>query len=510
MINRILDLWEKNPLKLILLTAVILRLIAAIFSKGFGMHDDHFLVLEPAQSWVDGYDYNRWLPGNQTDAVPSGHSFFYVGIHYFILLFLKSVGIHDPQVKMFIIRLLHAAFSLITVYFGYKITLKLSDLRTANLTGLLLAAFWFLPVLSVRNLVEMVCIPPMIYGTWLIIEHWENKKPFRYFFIAGIIIGLAFSIRFQTLFFAFGLGLAILLKLRWKEALIYGAGFFLSAAIIQGGIDSFVWGKPFMELGEYIRYNIESSGEYINNSWYNYILLILGILIPPASLFLAFGFFRNWRKNLVLFLPAFIFLVFHSAFPNKQERFILPIIPFFIIGGMMGWQEFIADNNWFSKNRKFLKTSWIIFWALNIILLIPVTAMYSKRARVESMTYLSKYENIGYILIENSNRGEVQMTPIFYLGQRVYDYGVTDKSGVGQLPEHVINDPQYQPRFFLFFETLNLDRRVDNMKKVFPNIEYETTIEPGMIDKILYWLNPLNRNQTIVVYRNRDFYPKQE
>jgi hypothetical protein len=507
--NRLLEKWENNPLQLILVAAALLRLLAAIFSKGFGMHDDHFLVLEPAQSWVDGYDYNRWLPGGKSDAVPSGHSFFYAGIHYLILLFFKSAGIIDPQMKMFIIRLLHGAFSLITVYFGYKIARLMTDKNTAAVTGLILTVLWFFPMLSVRNLVEVVCIPFLIYGTWIVLKNLKNPKPWLSYLTAGLIIGLAFSVRFQILFFAFGLGLALLLKGNWKESLVFGAGFFLSAGLVQGSLDYFVWGKPFMEFREYVRYNIEASGSYIANAWYTYILLLLGILIPPVSLFIFFGFFRYWRKHLILFLPAFIFFLFHSLFPNKQERFILPVVPFIIISGIAGWQQFVSGRTWFVRHKKVISITWIFFWVLNMVLLFPVTVMYSKKARVESMTYLSRYPEIKTILIENSNRGEVQMTPIFYLGQRVYDFGVTDKSGPEMLPQHARTNPRHQPRFFLFFETQNLEMRVENMRKVFPNIEYETTIEPGMIDRILCWLNPVNRNQTIVVYRNRDFYPQK-
>ncbi len=233
--RRIIEMWENQPLKLIILLAILLRLIASIFSKGFGMHDDHFLVLEPAQSWVDGYDYNDWLPGSKATPTPSGHSFFYVGIHYIILLFMKFAGIYDPQTKMFIIRILHAAFSLITVYIGYKITLKLSDQKTARLTGLMLALLWFMPFLSVRNLVEIVCIPFLIYSTWLIIDNWDKENRMKYFFYAGLIIGVGFSVRFQIITFALGLGLALLIKLRWKEATAFWSGFLFIGSFPAGG-----------------------------------------------------------------------------------------------------------------------------------------------------------------------------------------------------------------------------------------------------------------------------------
>jgi hypothetical protein len=64
-----------------------------------------------------------------------------------------------------------------------------------------------------------------------------------------------------------------------------------------------------------------------------------------------------------------------------------------------------------------------------------------------------------------------------------------------------------QPRFFLFYEADNLESRVENVKAIFPNIEYETTIYPGMIDKLLHWMNPYNANQTIYIYKNMDFFP---
>ena len=48
--------------KLILLAALIARLIAVLFSQGYGMHDDHFLIIESSNSWANGTDYNNWLP----------------------------------------------------------------------------------------------------------------------------------------------------------------------------------------------------------------------------------------------------------------------------------------------------------------------------------------------------------------------------------------------------------------------------------------------------------------
>src|ERR1043165_2175178 len=94
--------WQEKPLVCIMIAAAFFRLLAVIFSKGFGMQDDHFLVIEAAQSWVDDFDYNDWLPSiTKTLTHASGHSLLYPGFHYFLFRFLEFIGMHDPQSKMY-------------------------------------------------------------------------------------------------------------------------------------------------------------------------------------------------------------------------------------------------------------------------------------------------------------------------------------------------------------------------------------------------------------------------
>jgi hypothetical protein len=42
------------------------------------------------------------------------------------------------------------------------------------------------------------------------------------------------------------------------------------------------------------------------------------------------------------------------------------------------------------------------------------------------------------------------------------------------------------------------------MKKVFPNLTFETMIEPGFIDKILHDLNPHNVNYACYIYKTNE------
>ncbi len=491
----------------ILFVGFFFRLLATVFSKGYGWHDDQFLIIEVAQSWVDGIDFYSWLPSTDGTAVPEGFSFFYVGLHYLLFSFFKLIGLFDPQVKMLIVRLLHAIWSMLTIYFGYKITLQVSNNSDAKLVGWLLAIFWIFPMISVRNLIEYVSVPLLMYGLWLVIK--SNKRTsYLVWLWAGIVFGLAFNIRFQTMLITGAIGLVILIRGWWKRTFILGIGVLIPIIILQGGIDYFVWGKPFVQLIEYVNYNMHNAARYIVSPWYTYILFLAGILIPPVSLFIIAGFFQQWRKLLIIFFPVLLFLVFHSYYPNKQERFVITIVPMLIIIGVIGWQQ--IKSKYFTGNTsvKLIKYSWIFFWIVNILALMPVTVMYSKKARVESMSYMAKYGNINNFLIEDVNQNVLRFPPQFYLGNW-YRYNTLMKNdNFSEFQKQHTSEPiSKQPGFVLFYQPNNLKQRVNKLKTVYPNLIYETTIEPGFMDKVLHWLNPINDNQNIYLYRNKSVLP---
>ena len=493
MLEKINKYYQEDKLRFILLLALFARLIAVIFSKGYGMHDDHFLIIEASKSWVDGYDYNNWLPWNQKNPTPSGHSFFYVGIHYLIFLFFKLISFENPDYQMYVIRLFHAVYSLLIISLSYKITKKLYAEKQAVTVAWILALAWFMPFLSVRNLVEIVSIPPMLASIWYIIK--DDKQTFKKYFLAGLIGGLAFSIRFQTSLFIGGIGLTLLIQKQLKQAVYYGIGAIFSVALIQGGIDIFIWGKPFTEFGEYVRYNLTHKNDYIHGDWFNYILVLSGMLIPPFGLFLFFGMFNTRKKLLILFIPTLIFFLFHSYFPNKQERFIFPVLPQFIILGIIGIDIWI--NGKFNKNiyKKIFKWSFIFAIIINFILLPFVTTTYSKKARVESMLYLYKKDSTDAILVDAMGKSGYKMVPRFYMGKWPAVNIIRKHSDYKKYRE---NSTQ---KYVLFLGNDSLQTRVKRVEQTQQEkLKFEKAFAPGLVDWILYSINKHNANDTIFVY----------
>ena len=491
--------WEHRPLTCIILAGLLFRLLAVVFSKGFGMYDDHFLIIEQAQSWVDRVNSSEWLPQLSKNAKPPGISYFYTGLHYLLFSLLEKTGIYDPQIKMYVVRLLHALYSLLTIYFGYRITEKLTNDRSAKQVGLLLALFWFWPFLSVRNLIEVVCIPMLMWATWLAVKN--TKGNFWYYLWVGVVLGLAFNIRFQTLFFSGGFMLALLLQKRGVQAVACGCGVLLCAAVIQGGIDCYVWHVPFIEFRGYIVYNLKNSLAFIVLPWYTYILLLAGILIPPVSFFLFAGFFVSYRKHLLLFLPSAIFLVFHSYFPNKQERFILPILPFIMMLGTIGWNELAERRGFDIKYRKAIKYSWGFFIGLNTVLLVVVSVTYSKQNRIEAMHYLYGKGDVRNLIIETSNTDESVRSPLFYMHKWPAEYCITSKNDMQGTMDMLKGLPDHgKPNYIIFYEDEKLTQRISGMERLY-DLKYEATIHPSFVAELVCFINPVNVTAETYIYK---------
>ena len=492
----------RDPLLALTVIALLPRMVAAFFSGGYFAHDDHFLIIEPAASWVDAPAYSTWLPWNQTgEPQPSGHSFFYVGLHYLLFVGLKAIHLVDPKAQMVVVRLLHALWSLVVVRAGYRIALRLSNERTAWHTGLFLALFYFMPFLSVRNLVEVACIPFLMLGCLRLVRDREGTG-LRDVLLAGIWIGLAINVRFQTIFFAAGPGIALLLQRRWKQAVVYGIGVAIPIAVIQSMVDLFLWGVPFAEITEYVVYNMANTTTYFDQPWYNYLLLLLGIFIPFFSVAVFFGYFRR-TTPLLLWLPVLLFLAVHSYFPNKQERFLLPIVPLFFILGYTSWEGYRAGSAWWRRHPGAWKGVMVFTLAINTVALLLLCVSYSKRSRVESMALLRDEPDVRGVVLEDSFKQTAPLPPIYYSG--LWNMSVepwTDPTAdLGARLEAYPDSTR--PNYVLFIGEEDLPDRARRVSAAMGRLRVVDRVEPGLLDKLVHWLNPVNRNETIIVARTK-------
>ncbi len=489
-------------LKKILLLGLFFRILATIFSKGYAFTDDHFEVIELAQNILE--------KGVATSFpnIPKGEAYIfnliYIEIHTLIFGFCESVGLYNPEGKMLVARLVHALFSMITIYVGYRLTERLSNRpNDAKIVGLLLAIFWVFPFLSVRDLREFACIPPMMLGCYYACAKEINTKQIL---LMAWWFTVSFIFRYQIIFVPFVIGLWWLFdKQNWQKAVLFGIIFGVFFMLTQGLFDYLTWGNPLASLKTYATYNSDSANIalYPNGPWHRYIGTVAGLFLGFPALLLVAGYFKTATQNgnrKMLFYASLLFFVFHSYYANKQERFILPFLPLFIILGIIGFRDIYeqyASKNWL---RGFTKFATIWFVVLNTVLLCILSVTYTKRSRVESMNYLREKGDLQNILLQNYEFSQPEAP--FYL-QKHYDYFTVDThEKMADLPKELSSGKKIKPNYIILVGNTDLEKRLIEVKKVFPTMQHEVDIEPSFVDNIAYLMNPShNHNETFYIFK---------
>lgn len=484
--------YRIHPLRIILIFGLLFRLLSAVYSKGYAFTDDHYFVIEEAQQWISqGGEERDFFNPNIIIKDRLSHGALYTTSHYVLFQVYRYFGFLDPMAVMLTVRIIHAFYSLFIIFLGYKIARLLGSQRTAIQASWILALLWFMPFLSVRNLVEMVCIPPLMWASY-----WVLKNDRKWLLWAGIFASVAFALRFQTILFSGMFGVILLYRCQWREALRLLLGFLLGSLVLLGLLDYVLFGTPFYELVSYIEYNATHSGEYPNGPWYQYLLVIMGMfLFLPAVIWLV-AIIRKFNNYAVLLIPTIVFFAFHSAFPNKQERFILPVIPFIIIIGVTAWGEL-------SKSANSIRWNVIInrfFWIINTPLLLILSVASTRTAKMEAMYFLFKQNDAKHFAIESTHRNYMEYMPRFYGNYWNPYQHILPKCASECFMDSVENGVHPFPDYVLFFDSNQLDQRVIKLQEQL-QIEPVKTIYSSWLDRLIPKLNPIVKSQEIYIYR---------
>lgn len=498
MLSIISNKIQERPLFYLLLLALFLNLIAAFTAHGYYAYDDYFKVVDISWGWVNGENTDNWFVSDYQEN-DSLRSVIYPGV-IAGLLWIANLFTKVPFYQMIFVQLVHAIYALFIPYFVYKITLELSNKKVAFLAGLLTISMWFFPFMAVRTLGEWVCIPPVLGAFYLYYKNREGEKSLVFLSI-GILLAIAFHIRFQSAFIITGFGVAMLLKKEFKLFILMTFGFLLYTIPVQGYGDYLLCNMPFGKLIEYVDYNLTHSGDYITRPVFDYIIIIPCLFLPPIGLLLFVGSFFNIKKHLHLFLAMIIFLVIHSVFENKQERFIFPILPFFLIIGTIGLNTIFQKTFWIK--RPYLKKGfWVFFIAMNTFLLAVMTTNYTKKSKVELMRYIETEKDVSTIVVENALKNGCVPLPDFYAGKRL---NVICLSDGWQERTDDVNNLKKLKNTYIAFEVMpdqNLtEERLNAVRSVSPDMTYIKRINGSLIDNFRFNLNKILKNYEYEVYR---------
>ena len=232
-----------------------------------------------------------------------------------------------------------------------------------------------------------------------------------------------------------------------------------------------------------------------------YFGTIGGLLLPPLSLFLYAGWSKVFKKKYLLVLvPSLVFFGFHCYFPNKQERFIIPFLPYFIILGWIGWRQLLSE--YASRLGKFDKYGMRFFWGLNSILLLAVTPAYSKKSRVETMEYFKGIDNYQGVYVEHTVGYSSPLLPKYYAGKWFSQIRLKKGLKVSEIIKTNSSLPaDIRRNHVVFFEAEDLDKRIASFEENCScSLKPLAEFEPSYLDKFVHWLNPVNDNEKAFVY----------
>jgi hypothetical protein len=328
-------MWNKKHWPfLILCCGLCLRIIASMLHLDLIHPDEHFQILEPANSVINGVGWKswEWHVGTRSWVIP--------GLYMPLLYILKIFNIVSGYWPIALSRALTALLAGLSLW-RFK---KLLDEEEFSFTA------------KIFSLMALGLSPAMIVwsgstfsDTWAMIILWFTIPPAykilikqndgKAWIFAGFLIGLTFLARVQMLIWPLGIFAAILFygSSLQRKLLPYFALGYGSVILIQGFIDLLTWGTFLQSTVLNIKKNIFEGVADMNgiSPWTYYFTEFqnnFGLLIVTVIIFLLVLTFLlkrpilSLRSKLIL-IPSFLFLAIHLSIGHKELRFLLPIFP---------------------------------------------------------------------------------------------------------------------------------------------------------------------------------------
>lgn len=310
-----------------------LHFLAAHFSTGYHHPDEHFQILEFANSKLGGTPVATlpWEYGARL------RPWFQPALVAIILRALRAVGLTNPFAAAEVLRFLHGALGLAALWTLWRTLKEQGWLEgpAARRAAVATAGLWFLPYLNVRTSSESLSGSLLLLGCAAILRFSSLRA-----WLAGLALGLAFEARFQTAAASFPL-LALMYfgptpnptatltsrraRLRFLPLTLLGLAmaFALGRAADAWGYGEWVW-TPW----NYFRVNLleGKAAEWGTKPAWAYLGMVAQTL-PPVSLAVIAAYLWLWIRRPLHPLTALSlpFVLLHCAIGHKETRFLFPI-----------------------------------------------------------------------------------------------------------------------------------------------------------------------------------------
>ena len=178
---------------------------------------------------------------------------------------------------------------------------------------------------------------------------------------------------------------------------------------------------------------------------------------------------------------------------NKQERFLLPILPVLFI-------LIVAGLPWLAaRTGRWYRGMWWYFWTVNAALLIVLTFSFSKKDRVAPLLYIDRRHDAKGVLVAQYN--QTFTVPDYYLGRPKPLLVVRERRDTVALTAEWVRDTGSVVNYvILYSDTPDADSEV-LAGSLHRNLTFLTTITPSLTDRIAHAINPRhNKARSAAIY----------
>lgn len=343
---------------LIWFVALVIRILAAVFSKGYIHPDEHYQSIEVAYKEVFGFGKIPW------EFIDGARSWVYPYIVIVIFKIMIFFGASNIETILIGVRLFSGLMSMITVivayFFGKKLYSKFIGIIASGFV-----AIWFDFVFwSTRTMTDSIAMNFFFLAAYLVYciiqkedkntdkieKKFFTKKTLQSFF-AGVSVGLAFMFKFPVAAIGLPLFIWIIVHKKWKE-LAFFTGSIILLVIVQGLIDLATWGSFLHSAITFLDYNIFSGGAVTHgiDPFGTYAALLVDSYLEYFIIFLLFIIIALQLDKKTLYLGSIVvfYLLIFTLIKHKEYRFILPVMSLLVLlaaKGFTRYPKFIRKAN---------------------------------------------------------------------------------------------------------------------------------------------------------------------
>ena len=362
--------------KSIFIFALVWYLITAYFSNGYYHADEHYQIIEFAKLKL-GTNIPSDLSWEYHEQI---RSTIQPALCFVILKSLHLISITDPYIQALLLRILTCLFAVFTIsYFSFSCKKHIHS-KNWNTFYFLSFFIWFLPFINVRFSSETYSGLLFLIAISIILRERNSS---RHFIIIGILLGLSFIFRFQTIALTFGIiaWLMFVKKTPINKCLFLFIGF--STSVVIGVIiDCWFYNNFVLTAWKYFYSNIvnDVASNFGTSPWYYYFYYIFRYSFFPIGIAILLSFILLLTKQpKSIFIWAVIpFIILHSIIPHKELRFLFPIVLLIPVFLMLAFQEIKNQTEYSSLILK--RSVSFLLISLGVINLIGLTVASTKPA----------------------------------------------------------------------------------------------------------------------------------